>query len=51
MNNFIETPTIGEILSEEFLIPLGMSAYKLARKLMFQFLEYRIFSIIVGKLQ
>ena len=30
MSDFIETPTIGEILSEEFLIPLGISAYKLA---------------------
>jgi len=33
MNNFIETPTIGEILSEEFLIPLGISAYKLAQEI------------------
>ena len=31
MSDFIETPTIGEILSEEFLIPLGISAYKLAQ--------------------
>ena len=31
MSDFIETPTIGEILSEEFLIPLGSSAYKLAQ--------------------
>ena len=31
MSDFIETPTIGEILSEELLIPLGISAYKLAQ--------------------
>ena len=31
MSDFIETPTIGEILSEEFLIPLGISAYKQAQ--------------------
>ena len=31
MSDFIETPTIGEILNEEFLIPLGLSAYKLAK--------------------
>ena len=33
MSDFIETPTIGEILREEFLIPLGISAYKLAREI------------------
>ena len=27
----IETPTIGEILSEEFMAPYGLSAYRLAR--------------------
>ena len=31
MNNMIETPTIGEILKEEFMEPLGLSAYKLAK--------------------
>ena len=30
-NNRIETPSIGEILQEEFMIPMGLSAYKLAR--------------------
>lgn len=30
-NNYIETPTIGEILQEEFMEPMGMSAYKLAQ--------------------
>ena len=29
-NNCIETPSIGEILQEEFMIPMGLSAYKLA---------------------
>ncbi len=33
MSDFIETPTVGEILSEEFLIPLGISAYKLAQEI------------------
>lgn len=33
MSDFIETPTIGEILSEEFLIPLGISAYILAQEI------------------
>ena len=33
MSDFIETPTIGEILSEEFLIPLGISAYKVAKEI------------------
>ncbi|MDE6349644.1 MAG: HigA family addiction module antidote protein [Treponemataceae bacterium] len=31
MPEYIETPTIGEILSEEFLFPLGLSAYRLAQ--------------------
>lgn len=30
-NNHIETPSIGEILQEEFMIPMGLSAYKLAQ--------------------
>lgn len=30
-NDFIETPTMGEILREEFMEPMGMSAYKLAQ--------------------
>jgi len=29
----IPTPAIGEILTEEFLEPLGMSAYRLAKEL------------------
>lgn len=33
MKNFIETPTIGEILNEEFLLPLEISAYKLAKEI------------------
>lgn len=31
MNDYIETPKIGEILSEEFMKPLGITAYKLAK--------------------
>lgn len=31
MNDTIETPTMGEILSEEFMVPLGLSAYALAK--------------------
>ena len=30
MNEFIPTPTIGEILKEEFMEPFGISAYRLA---------------------
>ena len=30
-NNRIETPSIGEILQEEFMIPMGLSAYQLAQ--------------------
>ena len=30
-NNRIESPSIGEILQEEFMIPMGLSAYKLAQ--------------------
>ncbi len=30
MNNYIETPTISEILQEEFMGPMNISAYKLA---------------------
>ncbi|MBO4914686.1 MAG: HigA family addiction module antidote protein [Oscillospiraceae bacterium] len=31
MADFIPTPTMGEILSEEFLIPMHLTAYKLAQ--------------------
>ena len=31
MDKNIETPTVGEILSEEFMIPLGISAYALSK--------------------
>lgn len=31
MENIIETPKISEILREEFMQPLGISAYKLAK--------------------
>ena len=33
MAEHIETPTMGEILNEEFLIPLGLSAYKVAQEI------------------
>ena len=33
MSNFIETPTISEILREEFMEPMGLSAYKLAQEI------------------
>jgi len=31
MTNYIQTPKISEILSEEFMQPLGISSYKLAK--------------------
>ena len=31
MTDHIPTPTMGEILSEEFLIPMDLTAYKLAQ--------------------
>ena len=31
MEKFIPTPTISEILKEEFMDPLGLSAYRLAK--------------------
>lgn len=33
MDERIEIPTIGEILKEEFLEPMGISAYKLAQEI------------------
>ena len=33
MAEYIETPTMDEILNEEFLIPLGLSAYKVAQEI------------------
>ena len=33
MKKRIDTPTVGEILSEEFMIPLGLSAYRLAEEI------------------
>ena len=33
MNTYIKTPTIGEILREEFMEPWSISAYKLAREI------------------
>ena len=31
MNDYIPTPTMSEILMEEFMIPMNLSAYKLAK--------------------
>lgn len=31
MADYIPTPTIGEILTEEFMIPMNLTAYKLAQ--------------------
>ena len=31
MRKHIKTPTIGEFLNEEFFIPMGLSAYKVAQ--------------------
>lgn len=33
MENYIGTPKISEILSKEFMIPFGLSAYKPAREI------------------
>ena len=33
MEKIIETPTVGEILYEEFMEPFGISAYKLAKEI------------------
>lgn len=33
MENYIETTKMSEILSEEFMIPFGLSAYKLAQEI------------------
>lgn len=33
MTGYIATPTIGEILQEEFMEPMGISAYKLAQEI------------------
>jgi len=30
MNSHIETPTMGEILKEEFMVPMNLSSYRLA---------------------
>lgn len=33
MTNCIETPTVGEILKEEFMVPLNISSYRLAHEI------------------
>ena len=34
MNHIIDTPTVGEILLEEFMEPMNISAYKLAQDIL-----------------
>ena len=51
MSKHIETPTIGEILNEEFFTPMGLSAYKVARQSMFLFQESRTFFMIADELR
>ncbi len=33
MNSYIETPTVGEILKEEFMVPMNLSSYRLAHEI------------------
>lgn len=33
MTGYIATPTVGEILQEEFMNPMNISAYKLAQEI------------------
>lgn len=33
MSNYITTPTVSEILKDEFMEPLGISSYKLAQSI------------------
>ncbi len=47
MNNRIPTPSIGEILKEEFMEPLDISAYRLAKDIHVP--TSRVLEIIHGK--
>ncbi len=47
MNNSIETPTPGDILKEEFLDPMKITAYHLAKEIFVD--QTRISQIIKGK--
>lgn len=47
MDYRIETPTVGEILLEEFMEPMGITAYRLAKDIMVP--TSRILEIIQGK--
>lgn len=47
MNGYIETPTIGEILQEEFMEPAGISAYALAKAIFVP--TSRIQDILAGR--
>lgn len=46
MTDYIETPTVGEMLNEDYLVPMGLSANKLAREI--QVPVSRINSILHG---
>ena len=46
---FIEVPKMSEILLEEFMIPLGISAYHWQRRFMCLYQEFRIFYMTEGK--
>ncbi len=47
MSSFIPTPTIGEILKEEFMEPMNISAYRLAKDINVP--ASRILEILHGK--
>ncbi len=45
MKNYISTPTISEMLKEEFMEPLGLTAYRLAKDI-----KVPVSSMISGEL-
>lgn len=47
MDYIIETPTVGEILMEEFMEPMGITAYRLAKDINVP--TSRIIEILQGK--
>ena len=49
MDNYIETPKMSEILSEEFMLPFGLSAYKLAQEIHVPVSRIQDTSIRLGK--
>lgn len=47
---YVETPTIGEIIREEFLEPLDITPYRLSKELkVFLQVQYWTYFIIKGK--